>query len=256
MSRLHQNLMLIILSVLSMWSISSSFALANSTKPAPSSEVQLKHSNTAAYLGISVDLLSKELTAQLPEDILIGQGIMVSGFAKDSTAQKQGVKLYDILLAYDQHAIMHPSKFIRLIKSDKPKRIVKLMISRQGKIISVPVTLGSQQYPLDEDQLDYQYNMQVNGFDGMKIKQFSEDDFQAAIRYLDLDGIVRSRTFSGQYNKIQHEIQAATDISKVAKQHLMIALSKRKKDEEGWFGEWIPFNDGNFSPDAFKNFGL
>ena len=250
MSRLHQYMMLIMLSVF------TSYAVANNSKPAPSSEIQLKHSNTAAYLGISVDLLSKALIAQLPEDILIGQGIMVSGFAKDSTAQKQGVKLYDILLAYDQHAIMHPSKFIQLIKRDTPKRVAKLTIARQGKIITIPVVLGSQQYPLDEDQLDYQYNMQVNGFDGMKIKQFSEDDFQAAIRYLDPDGIVRSRTFSGQYSKIQQEVMAATDITKVAKQHLLIALSKRKKDEEGWFGEWIPFNDGNFSPDAFKNFGL
>jgi len=247
MSLLHRSFMLIILSVL------ASFATG---KPAPASEVQLKRSNTAAYLGVRVDLLSKELAAQLPEDVLVGQGIMVTGFATNSPAQKQGVKVYDILLTYDRHALMHPKKFIALIKNDKPGREVNLKISRQGKIMTIPVTLTSQQYPLDEDQLDYQYNMQVMGFDGLKIKQFSEDDFQAAIRYLAPNGVVRSRTFSGRYRKIQREVYQAKDISNIAKQQLMRALTERKEDEEGWFGKWIPFNDGNFSKDSFRDFGL
>lgn len=250
MSFTHRYLTLIILSLL------TSFASASDGKPAPSSEIQLKQSNTAAYMGVKVDLLPESLQAQLPEDVLVGQGILVTGFADDSPASKQGLEVHDVLLAYDRHALMHPKKFIDLIRNDKPGREVKLELARKGEIITVPVKLTSQQYPLDEDQLDYQYNMQVMGFDGLKIKQYSADDFEAAIRYLAPDGVVRSRTFTGTYRKIQYEVMSAPDISKIAKQHLMQAVTERKENEDGWLGKWMPFNDGNFSKDSIRNFGL
>lgn len=253
-SHLHQYVMPVILATLTQSALIN-HTFANQAVTAPAAE-QLRQSNTAAYLGVRVDLLSKELAAQLNEDVLVGQGIMVSGFADNSTAPKQGLKQYDILLSYNSHALIHPKDFITAVKRDKPGHKVSLEISRQGKIISLPFTLSSQQYPLDEDQLDYQYNMQVLGFDGMKIKMFSEDDFEVAIRYLAPDGVVRSRTFAGNYNKVFKAIYSAPDIPSTAKQHLIKALSKRRKDEKGWFGDWIPFNDGNFSPDSLKNFGL
>jgi hypothetical protein len=210
-----------------------------------SQETQLKHYNTFAYMGVRVDLLPKAMLAQLPEDVLVGQGIIVSGFGKKSPAQQQGLKQYDVLLTYDRHALMHPRKFIKLIRNDKAGRSVKLKVIRQGKTIIIPVILTSQQQPLNEDQLDYQYNLQTKGYDGMKIKQFDTDDFQAAIRYLSSDGVVRKRTFAGTYRNIQRDIYAANDMSAIAKQDLMQAITKRKKNEEGWFGNVMPFNDGN-----------
>jgi ribosomal protein S18 len=211
----------------------------------PSQETQLKHYNTYAYMGVRVDLLPKTMLAQLPEEVLVGQGIIVSGFGKKSPAQAQGLLLYDILLTYDRHALMHPRKFIQLIRNDRTGRTVKLKVLRKGKIIILNITLTSQQQPLSEDQLDYQYNLQTQGYDGMKIKQFDTDDFQAAIRYLASDGVVRSRKFAGTYKKIQRDIYAANDLSATAKQHLMQAITKRKKNEDGWFGNIMPFNDGN-----------
>ncbi len=229
-----------------MLSLSVTYAVAESAKPKPSQETQLKYSNTFAYMGVRVDLLPKAMIAQLPEDVLVGQGIMVSGFGEKSPAKQQGLRLYDVLLTYDRHALMHPRKFIQLIRNDKPGRVVRLKVARKGKIITIPVTLTSQQQPLNEDQLDYQYNLQTKGYDGMKIKQFAKDDFQAAIRYLASDGVVRSRTFAGTYRKIQRDIYAANDMSPIAKQDLMRAITKRKKNEDGWLGNIMPFNDGNF----------
>ena len=219
--------------------------MADNVNRKPSKETQLKHYNTYAYMGVRVDLLPKTMLAQLPEDVLIGQGIIISGFAKKSPAEAQGLLLYDVLLTYDRHALMHPKTFIQLIRNDKMGRTVKLKVLRKGKIIIINITLTSQQQPLTEDQLDYQYNLQTQGYDGMKIKQFDTDDFQAAIRYLASDGVVRSRTFAGTYKKIQRDIYAANDLSARAKQHLMQAITKRKKNEDGWFGNIMPFNDGN-----------
>jgi len=208
--------------------------------------MQLKQSNIGPYLGIRVDILSRELGAQLNEDILVGQGIMVSGFMQNSTAPKQGIKLYDILLTYNQQPLMHPKTFIQRISREKPGNKIQLTISRKGNIFKHSVTIGSEKVPLDEEQLDYQYNLQVLGYDGVEIKQHSKHYFEATIRYLSPDGVVRRRSFSGSFPQVQRDIYRANDLSNIAKQHLMKAISKRKSDEEGWFGDMMPFTDGFF----------
>lgn len=243
MSRLHQSLVLLL------WVIVASHVNANTTTPSKATapqDAQLKNSNVGAYLGIRSDVLPKELVAQLNEDIVVGQGILVTGFMADSPAPKQGIQRYDILLKYDQKPLMHPKQFIRLIKRDKPGRKVNLTLSRKGKIITVPVIMGSENYPLNEDQLDYQYNLQMMGYDGIRIKQIRKNNFEATIRYLAPDGVVRRRTYRGWYGQIMQEISASNDLSRVAKQSLLQAIKKRKDDEDGWFGDMMPFSDGNF----------
>ncbi len=220
--------------------------LTASTLQAPVAEDQLKQSNTGAYLGVGLDLLPAELSAQLPEDVLIGQGVLVSGFMPDSPAPAQGVKLYDILLSYNNIALKHPQQLIQLIKKATPKQTVKLGIIRQGKVLTLPITLGAQDYPLDADQLDYQFDMQMMGNAGYIIKMPSKNYFEATIRFLAPDGVVRRRTFKGYYNQIIPEIQATPDLSQFAKQKLTSVISERKDDEDGWFGDWMPFSDGNF----------
>jgi hypothetical protein len=227
-------------------SLFSSHLAASTFLLNPLAEDQLKQSNTGAYLGIGLDLLPAELSAQLPEDVLIGQGILISGFMPDSPAPKQGVKLFDILLSYNDIALKHPQQFIQLVKKATPKQVVKLSIVRQGKIITIPITMGAQNYPLDKDQLDYQFDMQMMGYRGFKMKMPSKNYFEATIRFLAPDGVVRRRTFKGYYNQIMPEIQAAPDLSRFAKQKLTSVISERKNDEDGWFGDWMPFSDGNF----------
>jgi len=240
MSRLKQTLMIIMLSLF------AGTTTASTSLAPPIKTDQLKQSNVGAYLGMGLDLLPEELVAQLPEDVLIGQGILISGFRADSPAPKQGVKLYDILLNYNDIPIKHPRQFIQLLKRDKPQNTAKLSIVRQGKIITLPVIVGSQNYPLDADQLDYQFNMQVMGYDGFKMKMTSKNFFEATIRFLAPDGVVRRRTFKGFYNQIMPQIQAAPDLTRYAKQKLMSIISESKDDEDGWFGDWMPFSDGIF----------
>lgn len=221
--------------------------LASSSLAPPIKEDQLKQSNVGAYLGLGLDILPRELQAQLPEDVLIGQGVLISGFSSDSPAPQQQVKLYDILLNYNGVAIMHPRQLIQVIKGSKPNQKVKLTIVRKGKIIELPIVVGSQNYPLDEDQLDYQFNMQVMGFDGFKMKMPSKNYFEATIRFLAPDGVVRRRTFKGYYNQVLSEIQMAPDLTKYAKQKLINVITTRKDDEDGWFGDMMPFSDGIFN---------
>ncbi len=227
----------------------SSFSAVSmaSTLAAPIKADQLKESNIGAYLGLGLDLLPKELEAQLPEDVLIGQGVLISGFASDSPAPKAGVKLYDILLNYNGIPIKHPRQLINIIKKDQPQRRATLTLVRQGKILEVPVVIGSQNYPLDKDQLDYQYELQTLGYRGYSVKMLRKNYFEATIRYLAPDGVVRRRTFKGYYNQIMPEIQASADMPLPARQKLTSIIKEKKDDEDGWFGDMMPFSDGIFN---------
>ena len=237
MSGFYQTLMLA-LSILF-----AGYTHANTVSP---QDAQLKNSNVGAYLGIRVDVLPRELAAQLHEDILVGQGVMVTGFMANSPAPKQGIKRFDILLKYGKTALMHPKQLIQLIKRDKSGRKIQLTISRKGKIFTLPVVMGAENYPLNEDQLDYQFNLQVMGYDGIKITMPKKNVFEATIRYLAPDGVVKRRTYKGWYPQVMREISATPDLSKVAKQSLMNAIKKQKDDEDGWFGDMMPFSDGVF----------
>lgn len=244
MSRSHSHYLVLL--ALCLFSILFSEPGTASTLTPPLQKDQLKESNVGAYLGLGLDLLPKELEAQLPEDVMIGQGVLISGFAPDSPAPKAGVKLYDILLNYDGIPIKHPRQLIQLIKKDKPGRSVKLTLVRQGKIIELPVTIGSQNYPLDKDQLDYQFDMQTLGYRGYSVKMPRKNYFEATIRYLAPDGVVKRRTFKGYYNQIMPEIQSTADMPMPARQKLMSIIKEKKDDEDGWFGDWMPFSDGVF----------
>lgn len=256
MSSLKPFLSLLLVTAFFSSTLSTPLVYAFSSVERANPSIQLKQSNTAAYLGIRVDLLPRDIAAQLPEDVIVGQGILVSGFAPDSTAPAQGVKKNDILLEYDGHPIFHPEQFIQYIKSDKPGRKLELTLARKGKLIKLPITMGQQAVPLTEDQLDYQYNMQMLGFDGIKIKHLRGKEYEVQIRYLAPDGVVKVRSYNGPYERLLGQIYATPDLSIYAKRQLMATLKDRYEDEKGWFGDFIPFNDGVWSKDTLKDFGL
>lgn len=221
-----------------------------------SQEEQLQTVNVAAYIGVKVDVLSEQLAAQIPDDITVGQGILVTGFGEVSPGKDAGLQENDIIISYNRKPLTHPTVFIDLVRKDKPNNMVKLKIVRAGGTSVVDVKLGSQEYPLTEKQMEYRQNMLSKGYDGLIIKQFDDDDFSAAIRYLDPAGVVRSHTFKGTYAKIKYDVANANFISVPGRQAIIEAVSERKRKNDGWLGKWIPFNDGNFSPDSFKSFGL
>ncbi|KAG1650298.1 hypothetical protein GQR58_028199 [Nymphon striatum] len=86
---------------------------------------------------------------------------MVTGFDNDSAAQKQGIMLFDIVLSYNEQPLMHPKELIQLIRNDKIGRVAYLEVLRKGVISTIPVKLGTQYYPLNEEQHWIQYNLQI-----------------------------------------------------------------------------------------------
>lgn len=99
---------------------------------------------TYGYIGLAVDVVSEALKAHYPEGVSEKQGLLVTRFADRSPAADDGIKTYDILIAYDDQPIEDPAKFIEKVRQDKPNRVAKFKLIRQGELLTVPVTIGEQ----------------------------------------------------------------------------------------------------------------
>lgn len=100
--------------------------------------------NIVGYLGLGVDVISPQLRAVLPKSIPVDQGLVVTSFPKNSPAADEGLKVHDVLLAYDDKPIKDPATFIQWIRDDQPKSEVVLKVLRQGKEKTLNIEIGSQ----------------------------------------------------------------------------------------------------------------
>lgn len=96
------------------------------------------------YLGLGVDVISPQLRAVLPKEIPADQGLVVTSFPKNSPAAEEGLKVHDVLLAYDDKVIKDPAAFIQWIRDDEPKTDVVLKVLRHGKEKVLNIEIGSQ----------------------------------------------------------------------------------------------------------------
>ena len=102
---------------------------------------------TRGFLGVSMQPVDKDIAdafgLEKPE------GALVSEVVKDSPADKAGIKQGDIILEYNKTPVKSLGSFRNEISLMAPNSKVDLKINRKGKILSIPVTLGSA----SDDQL-------------------------------------------------------------------------------------------------------
>jgi len=119
------------------------------------------HANqqTVGYLGFAVDRVPATVKAHFPDEAANADGVVVDGvivtqLADISPAADEGIKLYDILIGYDDQAVSRIETLIETISKDQPGRTVQLKVLRQGKILTIPVTIGQQRWaPLPQLQM-------------------------------------------------------------------------------------------------------
>lgn len=242
----------------------------------------------AGYLGMGVDRVKPSIKAHYPDEIDKALGVIVTRFADKSPAADDGIKLYDILIAYDEQSIKDPGQFIKKVRSYKPGRVVKFKLVRQGKVLTVPVTIGGQKrvrrtapvarYPqIPDDYWEAPKKPVISGqaqpvptplpnqapvpgsginpqspnaFDGLAIRKISGDIYDASIGVTAWDGTRQRRSFKGTREQILRQIMTARDLPPEARQQLLFAVKPRKKKSSGWGG--MPFGDGNmFDPGRF-----
>jgi len=96
---------------------------------------------TRGSLGVYLQPVDKEIAAAF--NLSKAEGVLISGIAKGSAAEKAGLLQGDIILECNGKPIKSEQSFRYDISMMKPESKVNLKITRKGKIMTVTVILGS-----------------------------------------------------------------------------------------------------------------
>jgi hypothetical protein len=99
----------------------------------------------SAYLGVVTSALLPQLRAQL--DLAEGMGLVIDAVAKESPAEKAGLKKFDVLKKFNDQMICTQDQLAVLVKATGAGNKVSLGIIRGGKEQTVEVTLGEHVSP-------------------------------------------------------------------------------------------------------------
>ncbi|MFT0861567.1 Do family serine endopeptidase [Ancylobacter sp. G4_0304] len=107
----------------------------------------LKSGGTVArgYVGVQIQPVSDEVAEAL--ELKDAQGALIAQVQPGTPGEKAGLKAGDVVTAIDGKAIKDSREMSREIARKKPDTTVKLSVLRDGKSITVPVTL--EQLPTD-----------------------------------------------------------------------------------------------------------
>ncbi len=121
---------------------------ANETKAVKVEKANMKQ---VAYLGVAVEPLHPAFWTHLRDVLEHEQGLLVADVAKDSPAEKAGLKTHDILKSYGDQKLFSPGQLAALVHADKAGHQVKFGIVRAGTPQEVNVTLGEHAAPTVEN---------------------------------------------------------------------------------------------------------
>lgn len=98
------------------------------------------------YLGVELQAIDQDMSEALKMDK--AQGILVTQVAKNSQAEKAGLKQGDVILELNKVPIKSLETFRNDISLMSPNSSITLKVNRDGKILTIPVTIGSREKPL------------------------------------------------------------------------------------------------------------
>jgi serine protease Do len=95
-----------------------------------------------SFLGVYVEDVNKDNLSQY--GLREAHGVGITEVAKDSPAEKAGLKKGDVILRFDNEAVTSTRKLTRLVSEEAPDHAVNLTISRGGAEQQVSVTIGTR----------------------------------------------------------------------------------------------------------------
>jgi len=93
----------------------------------------------SCWLGVSTSEASETLASQL--DLEPGAGLVITYVAPESPAAKAGLRKNDVLVQFEDQALVHPAQLRKLVRVRKSGDVVKLGFYRAGKRQNISVTL-------------------------------------------------------------------------------------------------------------------
>jgi serine protease Do len=91
----------------------------------------------SSMLGIEAE----SLTEQLGEYFGVKEGVMVRSVAKDSPAEKAGIKAGDVLVKVDQTKVTSPGEVTSAVRSARPRKTFPVEIIRDRHPLTLNVTM-------------------------------------------------------------------------------------------------------------------
>ena len=145
---------------------------SNRRQPQPNPPPPGANQKPVAYIGVLTREVPPEMRSQfsLPE----GFGLMVEEVMPDSPAQHAGLKVYDLLLKFEDQQLMSMEQLMLLVRAKKKGDVVNLAVISGGKESQVPVTLGEKLMPTVQQR-------QQHGFSGWPqqgMPMFNGNDFR------------------------------------------------------------------------------
>lgn len=117
------------------------FAIPSNMAKAVMDQLLSKGSVTRSFIGVSLQPVDKDIAAGFNLDKV--EGILISDVSKDSPAEKAGLKQGDIILEYNDKPIRSFQTFRNDVAMMSPGSVLNLKVNRKGKILKIPVTLGT-----------------------------------------------------------------------------------------------------------------
>ncbi len=93
-----------------------------------------------AYIGLLTREVPAELRAQF--SLAEGFGLLVDEVLPDSPAKNAGLKVYDVLVKFEDQQLVNMEQFMALVRAKKKGDVAQLTVITGGKETKVPVTLG------------------------------------------------------------------------------------------------------------------
>ncbi|WP_395745771.1 S1C family serine protease [Prosthecobacter sp.] len=106
----------------------------------PQPQQQQPEQKAVAYIGVLTREVPTELRAQF--SLADGFGLLVDEVMPDSPALAAGLKMYDVLVKFEDQQLVNMEQFMSLVRSKKKGDVVQLDVITGGKETKVPVTLG------------------------------------------------------------------------------------------------------------------
>jgi|GEM_PF-1290033 len=214
--------------------------------------------NSKSYIGVAIDKVPQALQLQLGKILPNGQGILVREVVPGSPAEAAQLQAYDIILSYNQEKLLSPKQLTELVRDGKKGDHVNMEIIRNGQVQSLQVVIGEQKVasnpaihkpmhhrysqhhpmhrygmPFDSMQMPWsgnQLSKNWDSFQSMSLEKIKDNQYRAAIEYLDKDGVEQRYQFQGSRADIQQQLQQQEQLPEREKQQLMNLLSANQNN--------------------------
>ncbi len=136
-----------------------------------------------AYIGLLTREVPAELRAQF--SLADGFGLLVEEVFPDSPGKTAGLKVYDVLVKFEDQQLVNMEQFMALVRSKKKGDVAQLTVITGGKETKVPVTLGehlvaahTEHHPYPQGSAGWGQPNGMHAFNGEMFPGGSQHGFQ------------------------------------------------------------------------------